>query len=303
MVEIVLPDMRRGYRRLMRTVLQVGDEVEVRGFKTYEVPFARITFHDGNAPLLPVGIGRKINTTLAAIEALAVLGEVSRPDLLLRAAPRYADVLVNPSDLNYGAYGPRVSGQLARVISTLRQDPRSRQAIMSIWRPSDLSYGGDRPCTLTIQFMLRPLPPDVEHDQLHMIVTMRSQDVWLGAGLDMFVFGQLRDTVARVLGVKPGIYTHNVGSLHLYERNFEAAKCVASIANAEVVKPYDTLPRGIVQPAPPLADELSPTMVPVYATHLLDHVNGNDADSVALRHANPWYARALGSLTTTVVPS
>ena len=48
---------------------------------------------------------------------------------------------------------------------------------------------------------------------------MRSNDVWWGLPYDVFQFTQLQLTLARLLDVAPGEYTHMVGSLHAYERD------------------------------------------------------------------------------------
>ena len=50
---------------------------------------------------------------------------------------------------------------------------------------------------------------------------MRSNDAWLGLPYDVFCNTQLLKLIADILGVIPGSYTHNVGSMHFYERNFE----------------------------------------------------------------------------------
>ncbi len=302
MTTIHLPDMRRGYRRLLRTMLH-GDEVTVRGEPTLEYPGATLTFDNPDGVLLPVGVGRRVNTKLAAVEALSLVGGVSRPDLILRAAPGYARVLVEPSDMHYGAYGPRVRDQLGRVAQLLHRDPTSRQAVVSIWRGAapndgvdaqDLWHDGDKPCTLTIQFLVRD-------NLLWMLVNMRSQDVWLGAGMDMFVFGQLRDTLSKILRVPPGPYVHHVGSLHLYKRDLDAVDKVVRMANSDVIRPYaGDLPRGVVGPL--YRDEpSSPAGTQVYARALLEDPIVMSDDMVQARHLNPWYARQLGGLHATQV--
>src|SRR5205814_10655140 len=58
-----------------------------------------------------------------------------------------------------GAYGPRLQPQWKRVISTLRRDPDSRQAVAVIWRPDDandiaMGVSKDVPCTIAAQFLL-----------------------------------------------------------------------------------------------------------------------------------------------------
>jgi len=115
----------------------------------------------------------------------------------------------------FGAYGPRMFGrrpndQLARVISSLRSKPDSRQAVVQLFDRSDtLKAHKDIPCTCTLQFAIRD-------KRLHMLTSMRSNDAWLGLPHDVFAFTMIQELVARSLGIELGEYRHAVGSLHLY---------------------------------------------------------------------------------------
>jgi thymidylate synthase len=280
-----LDDLREGYRDLLRALLQAGARVDVRELPTRELAGVTLVFSDPTAPLLPVGIGRKINTRLAAVESLSVIAGESRVDLIRRAAPRYDRVLIDPSSPEYGAYGPRVGAQFRSVVRLLRRDPTSRRAVISIWDTRDLVHPGDKPCTLTLQFLVRPDRAGVSC--LEMIVNMRSQDVWLGVGMDMFVFGQLRDTLARELEVEPGTYVHHVGSLHLYERDVTAATAVICRDPAMDGTP-ESLPHGVA-----LSGPLYRTPENV-ARELLKNTGSHFGDQV--RSANPWYAARITAI-------
>lgn len=139
----------------------------------------------------------------------------------------------------HGAYGSRLLvhagfDQLQAIIKELNIRPESRQAVASIWWTSDLKVLGkkkDMPCTLTWQFLVRD-------DKLHMVTNMRSNDVWLGLPYDIFCFTCVQRMMAGTLMLEPGTYTHNVGSMHLYERNFQAAKEVFTDGTAEHGLPH-----------------------------------------------------------------
>jgi hypothetical protein len=125
----------------------------------------------------------------------------------------------------FGIYGPRWLGQFGQIITLLKADPRSRRAVVGLWDRSDLGEQDrrDLPCTLSLQFLLRPSPHLVGKEQLHLIVTMRSNDVWMGLPYDVFAFTCLQMMVAEELGAMDGYYYHRVGSLHLYDKHVEAA--------------------------------------------------------------------------------
>lgn len=56
-----------------------------------------------------------------------------------------------------------------------------------------------------------------------MIVTMRSNDAFMGLPHDVFCFTMLQEIVARSLNREVGAYRQFTGSMHLYERNREVA--------------------------------------------------------------------------------
>ena len=125
-----------------------------------------------------------------------------------------------------GAYGPRLFGggdnsQIARLIGTLKAKQGlsdTRQAVAQIFLQTDLRAGnGDVPCTTTIQFLPRA-------EKLHLAVTMRSNDAYRGFPADVFAFTFIQELVARALGLQIGVYSHFVGSLHLYENDQEGAR-------------------------------------------------------------------------------
>jgi thymidylate synthase len=120
-----------------------------------------------------------------------------------------------------GAYGPRLFGggeesQMKSLLATLqKKQGRSdtRQAVAQIFDRSDLRRSnGDVPCTTTLQFLPRT-------GKLHLITTMRSNDVYRGLPADVFAFTFIQELVARALELEIGPYSHFVGSLHLYDHD------------------------------------------------------------------------------------
>ncbi len=111
--------------------------------------------------------------------------------------------------------GGRSSLQVAYEI--LKKNPDDRRAVVTMFDSGDaveakLGEWRDIPCTMTMQFLLRA-------GKLNMILSMRSNDVWLGTPYDVFCFTQIQCLMAAALGVEVGVYTHVCGSLHLYDKN------------------------------------------------------------------------------------
>lgn len=120
-------------------------------------------------------------------------------------------------------YGDRLRNwhglnQIDNVIKVLTESKTSRRAVIQLFDASDIAQRfASIPCTCTLQFIVRG-------ERLHMFVTMRSNDAFIGLPHDIFAFTMLQELVARSVGVKLGEYKHCAGSLHLYERDFDAAR-------------------------------------------------------------------------------
>ena len=122
----------------------------------------------------------------------------------------------------HGAYGPRIldSGghdQLANVIKLLKAKPTTRRAVISLFRPDDISRERKEvPCTVSLQFMIRD-------GRLNCIATMRSNDAILGLPHDVFTFTMLQEIIAREVNVGLGYYQHAAASFHIYTDQIDKA--------------------------------------------------------------------------------
>jgi thymidylate synthase len=148
--------------------------------------------------------------------------------------PHIAQFSDNGVDFN-GSYGPPIERQWPYVRKLLEDDPDSRQAIISIYRQPQ-GPTKDVPCTISLQFLIRS-------GELHTIATMRSSDVWLGLPYDTFNFSMFGNILAAQLGVSQGSLSFNLGSSHLYERDFEKAEAICG--------DVDTIQSPILNGAPP----------------------------------------------------
>lgn len=116
-----------------------------------------------------------------------------------------------------------------KVIKTLTEDPDSRQAMIHYGESRHFWVGNkDTPCCITNQFFIRD-------NALHMVVNMRSNDAILGITYDYLWFRSLMEEILlEVSGnlaatgnkktIRRGHIYYNIGSLHLYEKDFELAK-------------------------------------------------------------------------------
>ena len=102
--------------------------------------------------------------------------------------------------------------QWKECVNKLKNDKDTRQAIIHLHTPNDKKTK-DEVCTLSLQFLIR-------NNKLNMITTMRSNDIVLGFTYDVFAFTFMQELMANELGVELGVYCHNVGSMHIYSKEF-----------------------------------------------------------------------------------
>lgn len=113
---------------------------------------------------------------------------------------------------NYGQY-VWDERQFEHCLKLLTKDPHSRRAtIIFNRREVAMSTTNDHICTTSLQFLLR-------EGQLNLITTMRSNDLNFGFRTDVVFFTMLQEIMASLLNVTMGTYYHNVGSLHVKEKN------------------------------------------------------------------------------------
>lgn len=226
--------MQSGYPRIVRRVQDEGRRTAPRGLATIEVRDAVIAVEDPSASL-PIGCGRNLNSALGVAEALQLIAGISTPSLLLKITDNLRQFMTpnpaGPGFSQHGAYGPRAGWQMPRLLKRLRDDPDTRQGVITVYDP-DLDLvdppPSDVPCTLALRF-------GTEHNTLVLTAVMRSNDVWWGLAYDAFQFTQLQLTVARCLDRTPGPYTHVALSLHLYERDLTAAAGLHLPKNSNMV--------------------------------------------------------------------
>ena len=90
-----------------------------------------------------------------------------------------------------------------------------------------------------MQFLLR-------NGRLHLITTMRANDMYRGIVSDVFAFTFLQELMAAELGVEIGSYHHQVGSSHLYMSDF--LRAMGLLENPRKFTQYrlafDRMPKG-----------------------------------------------------------
>lgn len=205
------------YRKLCSDILLYGKDRLVRGYETKEFVGAHIVLTNPRLSLITT-LERNLNKAFQVAEMIWILS--GNDDL--NTIAYYNKNMRKFSDdgkVLAGAYGPRIKPQLKYALKCLRDDPGSRQAVISIWTPNP-APSKDIPCTVMMQLIR-------SGDKLDMIVYMRSNDIYLGLPYDISTFTMIQLLFAHELRLEPGVYHHMVGSLHAYMNDHEKISTIA----------------------------------------------------------------------------
>ncbi len=127
----------------------------------------------------------------------------------------YWEKFLNASRRFDYAYPERMSENLFHVINALKKDPSTRRAYLPIMDPiADKAdaFNVRFPCSLGYHFLYR-------QGQLNITYYLRSSDFFEHFRYDVWLADRLKNFVAEKAGLKPGFFTHVIGSLHCFERD------------------------------------------------------------------------------------
>tara|TARA_R100000900_G_scaffold143859_3_gene127312 strand:+ start:6940 stop:7953 length:1014 start_codon:yes stop_codon:yes gene_type:complete len=136
------------------------------------------------------------------------------------------------------AYGHRWrkhfgTDQLLDVISLLKQDISTRQAVIQMWDAEDLvKETCDKACNTQLIF-------DTRNNKLNMTVFNRSNDVWWGAyGANAVHFSFLQEVIARAINYPLGEYRQVSNNFHFYTELYDAMSLLDNPPNEHSENPY-----------------------------------------------------------------
>lgn len=130
--------------------------------------------------------------------------------------------------------------QFKNAIKTLKSDPTSRRIIVSAWNVSQLDDMALPPCHFAHQYI-------AINGTLHIVVTQRSGDFFLGIPFNIASYALLLELVAKEVGMKAGTLTLTVGDAHIYSNHIEQVELQLS---REPLMPPDLILSPDLFPAP-----------------------------------------------------
>lgn len=219
------------YKELCTRLENDGETVEARGLITREIINVQLQLDNPYARFVNIP-ARDMDMRYCIGELCFFLSGSTDLEKIAHYSKFWRGISDDGISVN-SAYGNRLFHrinyseitQYDYVVSELKRDQASRKAVMLIYMPNDAHISKDNPCTMFLQFLIR-------NKRLHCITSMRSNDVWLGVPYDVAFFTLLQEMVLIELqrndiDVRMGNYFHNVGSMHMYERNYDGVHNVS----------------------------------------------------------------------------
>ena len=126
----------------------------------------------------------------------------------------------------YGAIVERYD-LMNTLLRDIQEDPYGRRHIMSLWQEDDLRGEiGLPPCAFQTLWSVRG-------EYLDCTLVQRSQDIMGANNINNVQYVALMMMVAHHCHLKPGMYTHFIQNVHLYDRHHEIAKQIISRPSSE----------------------------------------------------------------------
>ena len=142
--------------------------------------------------------------------------------------------------------------QLRVIYDALLQRIDNRRLIVTHWNPGELDVQALPPCHLLYQFGL-------DGERLNMLMYQRSCDLALGVPFNISGYAWLLCVMARITGLVPGMFTHVLWDVHVYENH--VAKLQEQIERLPL-----PLPRELVFEGEWGWDEMETTVTPDHFT-------------------------------------
>jgi thymidylate synthase len=158
-----------------------------------------------------------------------------------------------------GTHAWPVFNQIEKCIEMLKKAGHTRRAQAITWKVWEDLGISDPAClqrlwfrvencdcgpSCTLKTMLMETCPRCEGEgkvrKLNMVASMRSNDAYKAAFMNMYAFTELQAYVADRIGVEPGEYCHIVDSFHIYGSYFNEVEAFVNSTRKDEDKVFDT---------------------------------------------------------------
>lgn len=116
----------------------------------------------------------------------------------------------------------RSINQLENALAKLLTDPSDRRIIVSGWNVAELDMMALPPCHMDYRFVAFDGPAPKAPKVLHVVMTIRSWDLFLGAPFNIGSTSLFLAIMARLAGMEAGTVTIQATNAHIYEDHYDA---------------------------------------------------------------------------------
>ena len=112
------------------------------------------------------------------------------------------------------AYGYQLAKykQVDNLIKTIKEDPTNRRMVVTLWNIEDLPDMALQPCAFQTLW-------NINKGKLNCMLTIRSNDWFLGQPFNVTQYAVLVHMIAQVTGYEPGQLTVCINDAHIYENH------------------------------------------------------------------------------------
>jgi thymidylate synthase len=247
----MLNEMDRQYLKIAENILKRGYYDQNRtGVATYKLPHQIMQFDlEEEFPILTT---KFVAFKTAVKELLWIFKDQSNDVKKLQEQNVHIwDEWVLEDGTIGKAYGYQIAKyhQIDKLIEALQNNPQDRRMMMNLWNIEDLPQMALQPCCFLTLW-------DVTDGRLNCMLVQRSGDTALGVPFNTSQYAVLVHMLAKVTGLKPGLFTHIINNTHIYENHIEGLKLQISRKsealdapriwiNPEIKNFYDFTPEDI----------------------------------------------------------
>lgn len=138
--------------------------------------------------------------------------------------------------------------QLKKVVHDLSRGVDNRREIVTHWNPGELGRMALPPCHLLYQF-------GIQGNYLNMCMYQRSCDLPLGIPFNIAGYAWLLSVIARITRLEPGVFTHFMHDIHIYENQF-------GLMEEQIKRKYYSLPELYINPMISTLEDLETWVTP-----------------------------------------
>ena len=118
----------------------------------------------------------------------------------------------------------RTINQLEAALHKLLTDPSDRRIIVSGWNVAELDMMALPPCHMDYRFIAFDGDTPDAKKTLHLVMTQRSVDTFLGLGFNQATSALFLSIMARLANMNVGTLTMQLANVHIYENHYDQVR-------------------------------------------------------------------------------